>query len=396
MSAGLQFQTLAELLAEVDAAGPRRYLIRGIWPAGDYGVHAAEMKTGKTWNAADLAVSVASGTDWLDRFPVDAPGSVLVFVGEGGKAGTARRIRAICDSRGLVAEELDIVVCARAPHLHDQRHLDEFYSQARRQRPALVILDPLYLSAGRAESGSLYKMGAVLEEAQLICAEVGASLFVVTHFNRGNSTGASRITGAGPAEWGRVLLTADLKSRHKDPETKATTVVVSVAVIGGEIPDQSFRVKRTVVSDDPDDLDAPLRYSVEIVDTDDLDDADDMPPARRKLLEALEAIGDRGATGRELVDWIADKYGHGLRRQTVSTEMNAAQGDGLVDSIAEAGKATIWFPAGVSGGVTGHPPGHLPTGDAGGVSSASACINADDTPTPLAGTLDLSPEEIAK
>ena len=65
----LPFRSLADLCRDVDAAGPRRWLIRGIWPAGAYGVHAAEPKAGKTWNALDLAVSVASGTPWLGRHP---------------------------------------------------------------------------------------------------------------------------------------------------------------------------------------------------------------------------------------------------------------------------------------------------------------------------------------
>jgi hypothetical protein len=99
----LVFQTLAELAAEVDAAGPRRWLLRGVWPARDYGVHAAEKKAQKTWNTADLAVSVAAGTLWLGAIEVDHPGPVLMFIGEGGKTNTVRRPRAVAEARGVVA-----------------------------------------------------------------------------------------------------------------------------------------------------------------------------------------------------------------------------------------------------------------------------------------------------
>ena len=115
----LEFLTAAELCARVDAAGRRRWLIRGVWPEGAYGVHAAEMKAQKTWNGLDLAVSVASGTPWLDAFPIDDPGPVLVFAGEGGAASIVRRLRTICASRDLVLERLPIVVCTRSPHLAD-------------------------------------------------------------------------------------------------------------------------------------------------------------------------------------------------------------------------------------------------------------------------------------
>ena len=45
--APLEFLSLAELRARVTAAGPRRWLLRGLWPAGDYGIHSAEQKAKK-------------------------------------------------------------------------------------------------------------------------------------------------------------------------------------------------------------------------------------------------------------------------------------------------------------------------------------------------------------
>lgn len=392
----LPFQTLAELAAKIDAAGPRKYLIRGIWPAGVYGVHAAEMKAQKTWNTLDLAVSVASGTPWLDHHPVDDPGPVVVFVGEGGEASILRRIRAICASRGLKAEDLDIHICARAPHLRRDEHMTAFAEKVADVRPRLIVLDPLYLSAGGAKGGDLYGMGELLERAQIVSETYAAALVVVTHFNRGNRSGAGRITGAGPAEWGRVLIGADVKSRHTDPDTKATTVVTVLDVIGGEVPDSEFRLKRTIWADDPDDLDSPLRYRVEILEEGEHAGADDMPPARRKLLEAIVAIGQDGATGSELVDWIAEKYGHGLYRTTVSTELNAALEAGLVDSVETPGKATVWFPVGGVVGVVTTGTRQVPTGDTGGVLSSSSLLYDDDTPTPQKPPSDLSPQEIAR
>jgi hypothetical protein len=389
----LPFLTLAELCAKVDATGPRKYLIRGTWPSGAYGVLAGEMKSQKTWKAVDLAVSVASSTPWLGAFPIDDPGPVIMFAGEGGEASTVRRIRAVCESRGLRAEDLPITVCVRAPHLSSGDHLKVFAEQVQRIRPKLVTLDPLYLSAAGAKGSDLYGMGELLERGQLICDSVNASFLVVTHFNRGNRTGAGRITGAGPAEWGRVLIGVDVKSRHTDPETKATTVVSVVDVMGGEVPDSVFRVKRTISSDDPDDLGSPLRYSVEALPEDGVgSDGGDMPPARQKLLEAVAAVGQSGAINAELVDWIAAKYGHGLKRPTVSRELNAALKDGLVDCTESPGKPTIWFPPGVSPLHLGDTPVTPVEGDLGRVVSPSPLLSGDthpDTPKqPLRGVTD--------
>lgn len=384
----LAFHTLAALCERVDSAGPRRYLIRGVWPAGAYGVHAAEHKAQKTWNSLDLAVSVASGTSWLGALPVDDPGPVVVFAGEGGAGGIVRRLRAICASRNLRAEELPVTVCTRAPHLSDGVHLQLLAEHLDGVRPRLVVLDPLYLAAAGADGKDLYAMGRLLERPQHLCERVGAALFVVTHFNRSREArGATRITGAGPAEWGRVIIGAAVLTRSTDPETLATTVLAELEVIGGEVPDRTLRVRRVIRAEDPEDLDSPLHYTVDLVPADADSDGTtagagtgtgaDLPPAARKLLEALRTLA-RPSTSRELVDQVNELHGHGLRRETVSRSLNSMLRDRLVDCLDPDAPEKQWtLPApvtgvtvtrdlgAITGGVTGvtapiggHAPGH--------------------------------------
>lgn len=232
----LVFQSLAELCAEVDLMGPPSWLFRGVWPADAYGVLAAEDKAGKTWAIGDAAVAVATGRPWLTVFPCDAPGRVLVFVGEGGKRNTARRMRAIAETHGVRAEDLDIVVVDRVPHLSNQMHLLEVAAHLQDSRARLVILDPLYLAARGASGSDLYAMGEALEGLQHVCQAAGAALLVVTHFKkaadgsrRGSATDrtSARITGVGPSAWGRVLITGAVESRYTDPESQRSRVVIS-------------------------------------------------------------------------------------------------------------------------------------------------------------------------
>jgi hypothetical protein len=351
----LVVKTLAQLCAEVDARGPRRWLVRGVWPAGDYGVLGAEKKTGKSWMALDLAVSVASGTPWLGAFEVDDAGPVVVFAGEGGDGNIVRRLRAVAAARGLVADCLPIHVCTRAPHLSDPGHVVELQETVEAVRPSLVVLDPFYLAAGGANGADLYAMGALLERPQHVCGRVGAALLVVTHFNRSRDTrGAARFTGAGPAEWGRVLLAATQISRHTDSATKATTVLAELEVTGGEIPDTSVRVRRTVWAVDPEDLDSPLVYEVDTPAAEDNEGApaSDLPPAAMKLLAALEHQSGP-VPSSALVDWIAERHGHGLKRETASRLLTKLGGLMLADSIdCGPGKPKLWFRTTPEGGVS--------------------------------------------
>lgn len=199
----LVFETAAELCARVDAMGPRRFLVRGLWPHGAYGIHGAEPKAGKTWNALDLAVAVASGRRFLGHFEVDTTGPVLVFAGEGGAGSVVRRLRAVCEAADVRLEDLPIVVCTRAPHLADVVHLAEMQAAVERITPVLVVLDPLYLSARGVRPGDLTGMGELLERPQRLCEAAGASLVVVDPLQpRRGPEGLSTVHGGRPGRVG--------------------------------------------------------------------------------------------------------------------------------------------------------------------------------------------------
>jgi len=348
----MEFLTVAELRSRVRARGPRKYVLRGLWPTGDYGILAAEPKAQKTWSACDMAVAVASGTPWLGLVEVDTPGPVLIFYGEGGEANLLRRLDAAAEARGLDLDELEIVVCTRAPQLGSVPDLLEIQEQLDHgpMRPVLVILDPLYLSARGAELGDVYKMGALLQRAQVLCQTRGIALLVVHHFNRQSGSGAARMSGAGPREWGRVLISVAVKSRRTEPDTMRTTVVTQLDIEGGEIPDRSIRVTRRVWADDLNDLDSPMHVETDaehVTDDHGGNDQAERRPAARKLLEAMTAL-DRPATRSELVDWIAEKHGHGLTRETCSRELNGLATEGVIDGIEE-GRDKRWFLRPVTG-----------------------------------------------
>ena len=297
---------LAEIAVEVDQAPPVGWLARPVWPADAYGVLSAEKKAGKTWLALDLAVSVASGTPWLGRFPVERPGTVLVFLGEGGQRKMLRRLRAIAGGRGLDAAALLVRVAFRVPQLGSSAHLAHLAAELAANAPRLVVVDPLYLAAGGAKGNDLYAMGALLGGVQGACQDAGAALSVITHHNKGGEgNGSHRMTGVGPAEWGRVLVSAGVEHRQTNPD-RSTVVTLRVLVEGDEIPETDLRVRRWVGAADPDDLSSPLNYRVEVYDAagDEPPAADQMRPATRRVLAVLEAAGDWLTVG-EIGDALA-------------------------------------------------------------------------------------------
>jgi hypothetical protein len=68
-----------------------------------------------------------------------------------------------------------------------------------------------------------------------------------------------------------VLASAGVANRTSSPDG-ASTVVLAVEVIGGELADLAFRARRTVRAEDPTDLASPLHYAVEVLAEDTGDD----------------------------------------------------------------------------------------------------------------------------
>lgn len=339
----LEFMTAAELAAEVDNAPPVGWLCRPVWPADAYGVLAAEMKAGKTWAGLDLAISVASGTDWLGTYPVDTSGPVLVFLGEGGKRKMLRRARAICEARGVRFEDLPIKLCFRVPHLTALLQVAEMADEIDATRPVLVIIDPLYLAARGAKSSDLIEMGGHLEAAQVLCQRAGAALVIVHHWNKtGEGTGAKRMTGAGSAEWGRVLVSVSVRSRHTDPDGR-TSVILDWEFMGDEIPETELRVRRQVWAEDADDLSSPMHYVVEVIDADKAEGggaAATIRPATARVRAVLEA-----ATGwmavREIGDVLAAE-GSPLKARTIQMSLKELAGEGSAVSFGTGPHPYSW------------------------------------------------------
>lgn len=359
----LEIISLGELIRSVRDMPPPQWLARPVWPADAYGVLAAEWKAGKTWAELDLAVSVASGTPWMGAYAVERQGPVLLFLGEGGRRKMLRRIDAIARAKN-VDLALPLRVCFRVPHLTDAGHLAIIERELALTRPVLTIVDPLYLAARGASGSKLYEMGAALEGIQVACQTADSALMVVTHYNRSEGTGSKRMTGAGPAEWGRVLVNITVPTKRVDRETKEETAYLDVAFEGDEIPGTSDRFRRQIRAENPDDLESPVRYSMELV-TVTPDDVDEHPGLSTKATRTLAVLdGAKNLVDgtqaylsvREIGDGLAaDGKGYPLKPETIREALRELKAAGITESYGADGTAHSWRKVASTA-----PPGDLP------------------------------------
>lgn len=131
--------------AEIEPQAPgQRWLVRELWGHRAVGVIGGHAKSSKTWYGLDLAISVASNTPCLGRFPVEQPGPVLVYLAEDALTAARERIEALCEHRGVDIRNLELFLidtpALRIDLDSDRRRLD---ATLKIVHPRLLLLDPL-------------------------------------------------------------------------------------------------------------------------------------------------------------------------------------------------------------------------------------------------------------
>lgn len=337
----LGVEDVAVIAARVDAAPPRKFLVRGIIISGSYGGFAAEDTSGKSLAALDLAVNVAAGGKWLDHYEVDDPGPVLMFLGEGDEDETIRRGRAVAGFYGRTFEHLPIRISHRVPKLTNELHIARVGIELEDHPARLVIIDPLYLAIGGVNTADLAEVGAALAPIQHACQEAGATLWIAHHWNKtGKGTGRHRATGTGFPQWARVVGSVNVAARITDGD--ASVVTLDWEIVGNSVADSTLRVRRRVWADDPADLGSPLHYELELLEDDDHDD--DHSPAQRRTLNILQAAGEP-LTVVQIGDRMkVDGTGMNvLRKRTIQDALNVLRGFGEAhDDDPPKGRPAHW------------------------------------------------------
>ncbi len=186
-------------------------------------------------------------------------------------------------------------------------------------------------------------MGAVLEGIQSLCQQVGSALLVSHHLNRQEGRGMGRLSGAGPAEWGRVIVIGEAKASRTDLETQESAVTLELDFVGDEIPETTLTIRRRVRATNPDDLASPLVYSVEVLEnvSDPTTTDDGLKPSERRVLDVLNRSPGKWLDKYAIGDVLADG-GFPLRARTIQNATKTLVEIGLIEFRESAGSAFQW------------------------------------------------------
>jgi hypothetical protein len=197
----------------------RPHVIRGLLRQGETGCINAKAKIGKSWTAYGIALCVATGRAWLDRFEC-ARGKVLIIDFELHPETLAKRIPRVAEAMGIQPDEYRdrIDVIAMRGRLRDIYKLQPLFASIERGRYSLIILDAIYrcLPAGASENDNA-EMAKVFNAIDSYASMTASGFLTIHHQTKGDQSGKDVVdVGSGASSFARAVDAHLVLRRHEE------------------------------------------------------------------------------------------------------------------------------------------------------------------------------------
>ena len=278
---------------DLDADPPdARWLIQNIWVRQGVGIVGGMPKNCKSWMGLDMAISVASGTPCLGRFPVEQPGPAVVFLAEDGLGAVRSRIDAICTHRRLDLHRLPLhVITAPVLRLDTAEHQAALHATMDKLRPRLLVLDPL-VRLHRLNENDANEMSGLLGFLRELQRRWGVAIALVHHASKrararpGQALRGSSDLHAFVDSLAYLARQNDELMLHLEHRSAPTPEPVPVRLVHG--PGGKSTHLQVIGGDEQLELPVPLEARIM-----ELLDGEDEPVMRKDLRERLRVNNQR-------------------------------------------------------------------------------------------------------
>lgn len=157
-------------------------------------------KAHKSWIFADLALSIATGTDWLCFKTGTEPQRVLYLNFEIPTYHFQRRLEAVAAAKGVAVPGTLGVWNLRGCGVAVDKIEYDLSKALKAFNAAMFITDPLYKLLGDTDENSASEMAKLFNQLEAIAVKGNATAAYAGHFSKGNQAGKDaidRISGSG-------------------------------------------------------------------------------------------------------------------------------------------------------------------------------------------------------
>lgn len=168
----------------------QRWLVEGLWADQAVGVLGGEPKCCKSFCALDIAVSVASGSLCLGRYPPAQTGRVLLYAAEDPQHVVRERLDGLCRLAGVDFDALDVIaITAPTVRIDLDRDRELLANTVEAVRPRLVVLDP-FVRLHRCNENDVQEVAPMLAYLRNLQRRFHCAVLLVHHARKG--AGATR------------------------------------------------------------------------------------------------------------------------------------------------------------------------------------------------------------
>lgn len=202
------------------------WVIPDVLLAGQNLMIAGPEKCLKTTVCIELMLSIASGSPFLETFPVTKPGPVMFVSGESGEPVLWETTRRIAKAKGLdLSKDLPLFFEFSLPTISDPAHIDVLRELIVKHQLSMVVVDPAYLSllsAGEStNTADNMAMGPLLKRYGDLSSGTNCVMGLIHHATKGRSEPGDEIeladmAGAGFREYARQWLLLRRRERFTD------------------------------------------------------------------------------------------------------------------------------------------------------------------------------------
>ena len=173
-------------------------LVENILRKGHKMLLAGPSKAGKSFALIELAIAIATGTEWLTH--KCRQGKVFYVNLEVDEASFFDRVDKVASSMGLdIPKDMLNIWNLRGENTAPERLIPRLIHRAQGKGYAAIILDPLY-KINQGDENSASEVGAFFNQLDKICKQLGASVILCHHHSKGSQgskVSIDRASGSG-------------------------------------------------------------------------------------------------------------------------------------------------------------------------------------------------------
>lgn len=207
---GLRIETFSEVMSNLQSTPG--WQVKGFWMRRSHGIVAGEPKSFKSTLVMDMALSIASGTPFLGKYPVHEQGTVLYIQNENAHWIMKDRFEKMLANKGLVGKinrskdkiQVDFpppvpfyMINQQSFMLSNEEHQEYLEETIKKMKPELVVLDPLYLMFD-GDIASAMDLFPILQWLLYLKNTYKCGICVIHHYNKNGDSkrGGQRMLGS--------------------------------------------------------------------------------------------------------------------------------------------------------------------------------------------------------